>query len=317
MDRCLSNPCKNYTFDMLLEAVNDKLQDLEGTIIAVRQLRDDLRNIQKIYNTTIITTLCEYKKPCYRYEEEGFSIYKNGLSEEDLNKLSSTIEMLGKYRGGPANVWLEEMISTLEYRFGVKSNPENLVSFEQNEQLQGLEFLSEIIDATVNHQTLEVVYQPYKGEEKSYVLHPYYVKQYNGRWFLMGVVGDYNTISNLAIDRIRSIKHSGIKFRKNDTHDFNTYFDDIIGVSFPKESVEKETIRLRFTKDRFPYVVTKPIHPSQVVTDEEDCIIELCVKPNRELNQRIFSYIPDIEVMSPQNLRDEIKKKIEDNLKKY
>jgi predicted DNA-binding transcriptional regulator YafY len=51
--------------------------------------------------------------------------------------------MLGKYRGLPSNVWLEEVISNLEVRFGVKANSENLVSFDRNDQLVGLEFLSE------------------------------------------------------------------------------------------------------------------------------------------------------------------------------
>ena len=46
-------------------------------------------------------------------------------------------------------------------------------------------------------------------------------------------------------------------------------------------------------------------------------IITIQVKPNKELNQLIFSFIPDVEVLSPQSLRDTIKGKIEENLKKY
>jgi hypothetical protein len=39
--------------------------------------------------------------------------------------------MLSKYRGLPSNGWLEEVISNLEIRFGVKGNAENLVAFGQ------------------------------------------------------------------------------------------------------------------------------------------------------------------------------------------
>ena len=46
-------------------------------------------------------------------------------------------------------------------------------------------------------------------------------------------------------------------------------------------------------------------------------IITIQVKPNKELNQLIFSFIPDVEVLSPQSLRDTIKEKIEENLQKY
>lgn len=45
--------------------------------------------------------------------------------------------------------------------------------------------------------------------------------------------------------------------------------------------------------------------------------VTILVKPNKELDQMIFSFIPDIEVVSPLFLREEIQKKIEENLKKY
>ena len=94
--------------------------------------------------------------------------------------------MLSRYRGIPTNAWLEEVISNLEYRFGVKANSENLIAFEQNDMLKGLDHLAGIIDATTNHQTLEIAYQSYWGEKRNIVVYPYYVKQYNGRWFLFG-----------------------------------------------------------------------------------------------------------------------------------
>ena len=48
-----------------------------------------------------------------------------------------------------------------------------------------------------------------------------------------------------------------------------------------------------------------------------DPIISIKVKPNNELRQLIFSYIPDIEVILPAWFREEIKQNIEENLKKY
>lgn len=45
--------------------------------------------------------------------------------------------------------------------------------------------------------------------------------------------------------------------------------------------------------------------------------ISIKVIPNNELRQLIFSFIPDVEVLSPAWFREEIKQKIEDNLKKY
>jgi len=64
-------------------------------------------------------------------------------------------------------------------------------------------------------------------------------------------------------------------------------------------------------------VISKPIHKSQIVVDEENKIVEIQVRPTRELDQQLFSFIPDVEVLYPEWYRQQIKEKIEENLKKY
>ena len=225
--------------------------------------------------------------------------------------------MLNRYRGIPANAWLEEVISNLEYRFGVKANSENLISFEQNDMLKGLEHLSGLIDATINHQTIELSYQSYGKDKRQILVYPYYIKQYNGRWFLFGMNDAKKRIESYALDRIEEYHLSDKTFIKNDSVDFSTFFNDVIGVSVPyDDNVVTEEIVLRFSEKRFPYVVSKPIHHTQKVKDEP-CTISIKVKPNRELYQQIFSFIPDVEVIAPEWVRNEIRAKIQENLKKY
>ena len=319
LDRCFSNTHHQYTIDDLLDIVNDKLEDKEGCSISIRQLRKDIQDMRDrvMYDAPITAYPLEGRKCYYRYSDPDFSIFNNELSLEEIENLHATIEMLGKYRGIPANAWIEEVVSSLEYRFGIKANSENLISFEQNEQLKGLEFLSNIIDSTINHQPLDIDYCTFKGNKIKMLIHPYYVKQYNGRWFLFGLDDGHERIANTALDRIQHINNASVAFKKNDSVDFKTYFNDIIGVTIPGENVKKESIILRFTKERFPYIVSKPIHQSQRIIERENYKVEIQVKPNRELYQQIFSFIPDVEVVSPKWFRDEITEKIKDNLKKY
>ena len=319
LDMCFSNTHHKYTIDDLLDIVNEKLGDKEGRSISIRQLRKDIQDMRDrlMYDAPITAYPLEGRKCYYRYSDPDFSIFNNELSSEEIENLQTTIKMLGKYRGIPANAWIEEVVSSLEYRFGIKANSENLISFEQNEQLKGLEYLSTIIDATINHQPLNIDYCTFKGNKIKMVIHPYYVKQYNGRWFLFGLDDGYDRIANVALDRIQHINNASTAFKKNDSADFETYFDDIIGVTIPGEDVKKESVILRFTKERFPYVVSKPIHQSQRIIEGEDYEVEIQVKPNRELYQQIFSFIPDVEVISPQWLRVEIIEKMKKNLRKY
>ena len=319
LDRCFSDLSRKYEIQDLLEKVNDALYDMYGTEVSLRQIREDIKYMRDrvTFDAPIKAYQYDGKKCYYRYSDSNFSIYNNELSEDDLNKLQSTIDMLGKFRGNATNVWLEEVISNLEYRFGLKSNAEHLVSFEQNEQLKGIENLAGIIDSTVNHQTLDIVYLTFRGKEISMTIHPYFVKQYNGRWFLYGLNDELDRISNIALDRIQDFQKSDIAFKKNDKYDFSTYFDDVVGVSIPNDDVEKVAIGLHFSKSRFPYVVSKPIHKSQTIKDADNCEIEICVRPTRELDQQLFSFIPDVEVLYPEWYRQQILEKIRENLNIY
>ena len=321
LDRCFSNFQKRYEIYDLLDEVNEKLSDIFGSKskIGIRQIRDDIKYMRDrmSYNAPIIAYPYEGKKCYYRYSDRTFSINNNGLSVEDISNLKSTIDILSRFRGTATNIWLEEVISNLEYRFGLKSNVEQLVSFEQNEQLKGVEHLASIIDATVNHQPLEITYLTFKGKEIQMIIHPYFVKQYNSRWFMYGLNDELNRISNLALDRIQYYRNSEKPYKKNTKYDFSTYFDDVIGASIPNENVKKEVIGLRFSANRFPYVVSKPIHKSQKVIDEGMGVVEIQVRPTRELDQQLFSFIPDVEVLYPEWYRQQISKKIEENFKKY
>lgn len=318
LDRCFRKTMNRLTFQKLVDLIYDKL----GDDVSDRTLRADIRFMREHYNAPIVarinTTESNDSKECvYYYSDPYFSIFKTELDEEDLKSLQQTLSMLGKYRGGPANAWLEEVVSSLEYRFGIKANREKLIAFEENTQLKGLKHLSTLIDATINHQPLQVLYRSYKGKEMDVTFHPYYMKQYNGRWFLFGMDHENKRILNLALDRMVTIKKSKVKFLKNSKIDFNTYFNNIIGVTMPDGDVKAETIILKFEPKRFPYVVTKPIHLSQQIVNDEECIVSICVKPNKELFQRIFSFIPDVTVLEPEWLRSDVEQKLKENLQKY
>lgn len=318
LDRCFSDFVNKYTFKDLLDVVNLNLHKKLWPEISARTLRYDINLIRdKLpYNVKLETYPIGGKLCYYRYSKEGFSIYKNELSPQDIESLRSTIDMLGKYRNLPSNRWLEDVVSKLEIRFGIRAQAENLVSFSHNEDLKGIEYLSDLITAVTEHHTLEIIYRPSEGKEYQHILHPYFLKQYNERWFLFGLDDKEQRIKNLALDRIGKFKKSGTPFIKNTFIDFSSYFNNIIGVTIPQEQ-EIVEIKLKFSKKRFNYVTSKKIHKSQETISTEECIISLKVIPTKELDQQIFSFGPDVEVISPAWYREEFSKKIEESMKKY
>ena len=85
----------------------------------------------------------------------------------------------------------------------------------------------------------------------------------------------------------------------------------------PENHPTPEEVLLKFDESRFPYVVNKPIHPSQDVADEQEHTIRLTVRPNKELEARIFSYGNQVEMLKPEWLRRQIAGKLQEIFKKY
>lgn len=320
LDRCFKDFRHRYYIDDLIEACAQALLNYNGSDrgISRRTVFDDITFMESTEGWSIpLERHKDGKKVYYRYANRDFSIFNNELSDTELSQIRTTVDVLSRYRGLPSTEWLEDVISNLEYRFGLKPHNANILSFEQNEQLKGIEYLSKVIDATSHQQTLLIRYQAYGAEPIDWIVYPYYVKQYNNRWFLFGQNKQYGTISNIPLDRICGLELSDLKFVKNETIDFDHYFDDVVGVTIPPPEIQKEHIELEFDARRLPYILSKPIHHSQQIENLERGIISIDVRPNKELEALILSFGPQVKVLSPESFRRQIKGKIEENIKKY
>jgi predicted DNA-binding transcriptional regulator YafY len=322
LDKCFRDHRHRYYLDDLIEACDEALDYYNGTSgVSRRQIFEDIKFIESNTGWSIpLERKKDGKKVYYRYKDPDFSINQQPLTDEEAQQLQTVILTLSRFRGLPSNEWVEEVISNLEWRFNLKGKKENVISFEQNPNLKGLEHLSDVIDAASNHQPLRIEYHNYKngGRDISYLMHPYYIKQYNNRWFLLGRVDGREDITNLALDRIVSMTvASDVAFIPNEKIDFEHYFDDVVGVTIPNNDVKIENIILRFTEARFPYVVSKPIHQSQEILNEDEHTISIKVKPTHELEQQLLSFGPDVKVLSPEAIKNQIGEKIAEMMKKY
>lgn len=318
LDKCFSNWHKRYDIEALVAACNDAIYQFTGIEEGVkkRQVYDDINFMESPQGWNI--PLEKYKdgrRTFYRYSEKGYSINNQPLTDAEINQLKEATFMLSRFKGMPSFEWIDEIISRLEDKFHLVGNADSVIGFEQNQYLKGLEYLSDIFNSIINKQCLRIVYRNFKGDENCWDIHPYYLKQYNTRWFLFGMNDEYKNITNVPLDRIVSIEQTAFVYIGTDI-DFEEYFDDIIGVTFPKDK-ELVSVRLKICESRFPYVTSKPIHWSQKVVDAERNIIEIDVIPNKELTALLLSYGSDVEVLSPKCVRNEIKAIVEDSFKKY
>lgn len=320
LDKCFRDHRHRYYIDDLKEKCQEALLYHNGVGgVSRRQIFDDIKFMESETGWSVpLEKIRDGKKVYYRYADPDFSINKQPLTDDEAQQLKTAILTLRRFRGLPSNEWVEEVISNLECRFNLEGKRDNVIGFEQNPNLKGLEHLSAVIDAASNHVPLRIEYHNYKdgGRDLSFSLHPYYVKQYNNRWFLMGFDDRLRKIANLALDRIVSIEQArDIAFVPNETIDFEHFFDNVVGVSVPDSA--PLDITLQFTEQRFMYVVSKPLHHSQQIVDEANRIVRITVIPNRELDQLVMSFGADVEVLSPSDFRGHIREIVAENYNKY
>jgi predicted DNA-binding transcriptional regulator YafY len=321
LDQCFRNRQKNYFIDDLRDACEEALvsSNFVGGV-SRRQIYDDIRFMESDDGFSIeLDRKHDGKKVYYRYTDTSFSINQQPLSRDEAQQLQKAIVTLTRFRGLPQYDWIEDVIANLEHRFNADGDSDGLVCFEQNQQLKGLEHLSTFIDAATEHRVLKVQYRSYKdgSKEVTRIVHPYYLKQYNNRWFAFCYDDATHYINNLALDRCLSIDPMPeMTFKVNEDIDFDHYFDDVVGVTLPNKGV-KQKIILRTNERRYPYLSSKPIHPSQRIEDRKKCIISIEVMPNKELEQQILSFGPDLEVLEPAEFRNQIREKVALTLQQY
>lgn len=322
LDLCFSNPGRRYFIEDLIDACNNAIYDYTGTLEGIkrRQIFDDIKFMESEQGWSIpLDKVREGKRVYYRYSDKNFSIKKQAINESEANQLKETLSILNRFKGMPQFDWMEEMLIRIESEFKLKTNIKPIVSFEQNQYLKGLIFFSELFNAIHYKKVIDVYYQSFKQEKPVKMrLHPYYLKQYNNRWFLFALNENTNSISNLALDRIIEIKEINKQYIENKSIDFEEYFDDVVGVTVA-ENQQPIKILLQINNNLFPYIQSKPIHGSQKIKVRYNnyVIIELFLQLNYEFISLLFSYGEDVTVIEPEQLRTIIKSKAEKVFKNY
>jgi predicted DNA-binding transcriptional regulator YafY len=321
LDRCFRNPGRKYFIEDLLEECNHALSELnpKSAGIKKRQLYDDIRFMESEQGWSVPLERIKFAdRVHYKYEDLKFSINNQPLNQSEANQLRSALIILSRFTGTPQFEWINEIIPVLEDKLGLVSKQKEVISFDSNIDLAGLQFIKPIFNAITNKIVLSINYQDFKSPEPYNIdYHPYYLKQYNNRWFAFGLnPAKPSIIWNLALDRIRSVKETNLAYSEIEI-DWDEYFYDIIGVTRP-EGKKIEQVVLKFSQEQAPYIITKPLHPSQKRKDIVDGLeVSIEVIPNFELERLILSFGDSVEVITPTWHRERIKNVLSNASKPY
>lgn len=320
IDACLSDRKRKYSTAKIFERCNEELErrDFEP-ITAMNSVRDDIDQIQRIYPGADVESYREGRNIYYRYSDPEFSIFKTPMKPDEIIQLTQTLRLLRRFKGMPQFDWVDEIAERLGASLKLDESTDEIVGFDENLDLEGLDNFTPLFNAIVDKQPLKLTYQSFKQDsEETIIVHPYYLKQYNKRWFLIAWNDEYNFMANYAFDRIKGIADANVAYKPTDV-DFFDYFDEMIGVSKDTRT-EPQIVKLWVSPAQWPYIKTKPLHGATqhlVSQDEQGAVITIEVYLNYELEQLLLSFGEKVKVLEPMELKERIKQRLAEAAKNY
>ena len=183
----------------------------------------------------------------------------------------------------------------------------------------GAEYLQPVIEAMQQNKVLEMDYQPFGAHQNTYHLEPYAMKVYRQRWYIIGKLEEQNAIRHIALDRIIDLHLTDKSFAVPKKFNAEKYYANTIGI-FVNEELKPQKVRIRVYGKQVDYLRTLPLHRSQeevLAKNEEfsEFQYRVCLTP--ELYTQLLSMGESVEVLEPQELREEMKKRINNMFNLY
>ena len=248
------------------------------------------------------------------------TFHKWRIAVEDMFGLVIECERKGGYhyyienseeikRGGLRN-WLLSTISVSNLLLGSQYLKDRILL---EDVPSGQEYLAIILDAMKTNNQIRITYQSYKREESNtFVAHPYCVKMFKQRWYMLAFCPYYNKMKTYALDRIIDIwKLDGETFEMPNGFDSEEYFANYYGI-ISGTGTDLYTVKLKLSKKQANYLRSLPLHKTQkeVERTEEYSIFTLQLCPVFDFQQEILSMGEEVEVLEPIWLRKEIAGKV-------
>lgn len=321
IDNCLRNRQRRWTLEDLIDACSEALYEYEGIDkgVSKRTIQMDIQMMRSDklgYNAPIIVLERKY----YTYEDPGYSITNIPLTDQDLGKLTEVVEILRQFKGFSHFQELSGMVQRLENKiYAAKTNQEPVIDFEKNENLKGLDHIETLYQAIIKKCTVTLCYQSFRARvPNTFHFHPYYLKEYRNRWFVVGIKMKGAPILTLALDRIISIEGCDVKYVPRQDFNLTSYLNDVIGVTV-NQNAQPEKVLLLADNETAPYILTKPLHHSQQVveTSPMGVTFSLNVQLNFELEREILGFGDQVKVLAPERLKRRIRETFEHALDLY
>ncbi len=321
IDRMLRNKRMTYpSMDDFIDEMEEKL----GKVFSDSTIQKDIKAMKQDELLGFLAPIKWSKREGgYYYSDENYTITEIPLSETDLDSLEFAATVLQQFKGIKMFADFEATVDKIFNAINVNSlltqdEIEDTIQFEKVPNFKGSNLIGTLLTHIKERECIYVEYQKFNSEDtKTHNLHPYLLKEYRNRWYLVGMNNKNGYINTFGLDRITFIEKSSTSFKFHKTFSTKNYFQHAFGITTFEGKAEE--VVLAFNKIQKAYILTQELHETQEIVSEtaDELVIKLNVGITVELIMSILSFGENVKVLSPETLKSTIKERLQKSLDLY
>ena len=248
-----------------------------------------------------------YERTFHNHREAILDTF--GIEIKCDRSLGYYIANSGDLEGDGIRQWLLETLS-MNNLLNESTDMRDRILFEKIPSSQ--KWLPVIVNAMRDRNAIEITYQSFwRDDPSTFILHPYCLKLFKQRWYILGRSEGYTSPWIYALDeRMINVVPLKMTLKMPAKFDAVDFFSNYFGVTV--DSRKPVVVKLKVVASQVRYFESLPIHHSQQTIErtQEYSILQYRLVPTYDFRQELLCHGPAVEVLEPEELREEMKSDI-------
>jgi predicted DNA-binding transcriptional regulator YafY len=261
-------------------------------------------------------------RQAYYYDDPDYSIDRLPINSDEMDSLKFASAILNQFKHvGVFNKYsgtLQKVVDLVMIQKWNDRSAMDHIELEKAPYFKGSEYLEVFLDAIRDSSVLIIRHQSFHAEmPDERIVHPYHLKEYRNRWYLIGFEEHAKDIRIFGLDRVLSVREDPARAFITVPFQTEDYFRHTIGIfTTPGEPVR---VVLRFDRIIGKYLLTQSIHESQQIIEETHDHMDFGfhVSITSEFISFILSWGMSVRVLEPEVLVDIVRKELKGALEQY
>ncbi len=248
----------------------------------------------------------------YFYTDTSFSMDDVPLTEKDINAIRAASTILNQFKNtslfGQYEFAIQKILDRAISSQKTTSIEQEVIQFESLPTVRGNENLELLLEAIKEKKVVQFQYNNFiKDEKKIRRVHPYLLKEYRNRWYLIGKSELKNKVITFGLDRIFDPIVLEQKYISDSSFSADNYFKHSLGITVYDQLPNEIIIETNPVLSK--YLSSQPIHHSQKemkVLANGNHIFSYHLLITYELKMVLMGFGKECKIIAPDLLKKEI-----------